>query len=363
MQDLEKSNRFTFKILEMQTSEEHPTKIDNDEEYDDEASVDESDPELPEEETSPVAHNHTRCFKQEYHCFPLSHINKTHLEDGNKILMPASALRRLMSMNIEYPMVFEIRNPCSDRVSHCGVLEFSAEEGYVFLPDWMMKNLQLQYGNLVTLRSTTLPKGTFMKIQPHTMKFLAISDPKSALEAALRDFSCLTIGDTIMLTHDHKKYDIDIVETKPSGAISVIETDLEVDFATPLDYKEPEKKPKSMVNPKREPEKATEDMGKEEPKFRPFTGVARRLDGQPLIAPVESDSVSTSLVKDGLVAADSIRSRKRKHPGKLVFGPKDVSQSQEKSARVSKEDHEERTSKNDKQKFQPFTGMKHTLAG
>lgn len=236
-------------------------------------------------------------------------------------------------MNIEYPMVFEIRNPYSDRVSHCGVLEFSAEEGYVFLPDWMMKNLQLQYGNLVTLRSTTLPKGTFMKIQPHTMKFLAISDPKSALEAALRDFSCLTIGDTIMLTHDQKKYDIDIVETKPSGAISVIETDLEVDFATPLDYKEP------------------------------FTGVARRLDGQPLIAPVESDSVSTSMVKDGLVAADSIRSRKRKHPGKLVFGPKDVSQSQEKSARVSKEDHEERTSKNDKQKFQPFTGMKHTLAG
>lgn len=118
-----------------------------------------------------------------------------------------------------------------------------------------------------------------------------------------------------------------------------------------------------MVNPKREPEKATEDMGKEEPKFRPFTGVVKRLDGQPLTAPVESDSVSTSMVKDGLVAADSIRSRKRKHPGKLVFGPKDVSQSQEKSARVSKEDHEERTSKNHKQKFQPFTGMKHTLAG
>lgn len=225
------------------SSEEQPPEetTENDDNFDDQASVDESDEELPEEETC--------CFKQEYNCFPLSNINKTHLEDGNRILMPASALQRLMSMNIKYPMVFEIRNPYSDRSSHCGVLEFSAEEGSVFLPDWMMKNLQLQYGNLVTLKSTALPKGTFMKIQPHTMKFLGISDPKSALEAALRDFSCLTIGDTIMLTHDQNHYYIDILETKPSDAISVFETDCEVDFAPPLDYKEP------------------------------FTGVARRLNG------------------------------------------------------------------------------------
>jgi len=31
-----------------------------------------------------------------------------------------------------------------------------------------------------------------------------------------------------------------IVETKPSNGISIIETDCEVDFAPPLDYKEPE---------------------------------------------------------------------------------------------------------------------------
>lgn len=44
-----------------------------------------------------------------------------------------------------------------------------------------------------------------------------------------------------MMAYNNKKYYIDIVETKPSNAISIIETDCEVDFAPPLDYKEPEK--------------------------------------------------------------------------------------------------------------------------
>jgi ubiquitin fusion degradation protein 1 len=43
-----------------------------------------------------------------------------------------------------------------------------------------------------------------------------------------------------MVAYNNKKYYIDIVETKPSNAISIIETDCEVDFAPPLDYKEPE---------------------------------------------------------------------------------------------------------------------------
>lgn len=44
-----------------------------------------------------------------------------------------------------------------------------------------------------------------------------------------------------MVAYNNKKYYIDIIEAKPSHAISIIETDCEVDFAPPLDYKEPEK--------------------------------------------------------------------------------------------------------------------------
>lgn len=72
-----------------------------------------------------------------------------------------------------------------------------------------------------------------------------------SLETTLRYYSCLTVGDTIMVPYNDKKYYIDIVEAKPSPAVSVIETDCEVDFAPPIDYKEFEKPTPSLHSNKR----------------------------------------------------------------------------------------------------------------
>ncbi|KAF5951462.1 hypothetical protein HYC85_009406 [Camellia sinensis] len=163
------------------------------------------------------------------------------IENGDKIIMPPSALDRLASLHIDYPMLFELHNAATERMSHCGVLEFIAEEGMIYMPYWMMENLLLQEGDIVRVKNVTLPKGTYVKLQPHTKDFLDISNPKAILETTLRNFSCLTTGDSIMVAYNNKKYYIDIIETKPSNAISIIETDCEVDFAPPLDYKEPEK--------------------------------------------------------------------------------------------------------------------------
>lgn len=52
-----------------------------------------------------------------------------------------------------------------------------------------------------------------------------------------------------MVAYNNKKYYIDIIEAKPANAITIIETDCEVDFAPPLDYKEPEK-PTSLPSSK-----------------------------------------------------------------------------------------------------------------
>lgn len=52
----------------------------------------------------------------------------------------------------------------------------------------------------------------------------------------------MTTGGTIVLPYNNRKYYVDIVETKPTAAVCIIETDCEVDFAPPLDYKEPEKR-------------------------------------------------------------------------------------------------------------------------
>lgn len=167
----------------------------------------------------------------------------------------------------------------------------------------VMDNLLLGVGDLVNLQNVSLPKGTFIKIQPHTSDFLEISNPKAVLETSLRSFTCLTEvrdaskrlnviqslslvaslagdcqkpvsfdimaacrrmqntalitlkrraqpnvgqeflqGDTFVIEYNDKKFYIDVLKVRPDAAISVVETDVNVDFAPPKDYKEPDYK-------------------------------------------------------------------------------------------------------------------------
>lgn len=51
--------------------------------------------------------------------------------------MPPSALDTLTRLNIVYPMLFKLTNKKTNRITHCGVLEFVADEGKVYLPYWV----------------------------------------------------------------------------------------------------------------------------------------------------------------------------------------------------------------------------------
>ena len=101
-------------------------------------------------------------------------------------------------------MMFSIQNTCDDcgRASHCGVLEFTAEEGFVFLPQWMMDNLKILEGDLILLKNVSLPKGTYVKLQPHTTDFVNISDPKAVLEKKPEEV-CL---------FDHRRYHYNLTQ-------------------------------------------------------------------------------------------------------------------------------------------------------
>ncbi|KAL3500779.1 hypothetical protein ACH5RR_039872 [Cinchona calisaya] len=229
--------------------------------------------------------NH-RQISRNYFCYSFSsNIERPELENGDKILMPPSALEHLMALNINYPMMFSIQNPNnSSRTSHCGVLEFTAEEGFVYIPQWMMDNLKLQQGDLVIIKNVSLPNGTYVKLQPHTANFINLTNPKAVLERTLKKYTCLTSGDTITINHNDKKFFIDVLETKPGNAISIIETDCEVDFAAPLDYKEPEKKTILKEAPRVDGTKSGEGESMEKPKFASFTGLGKRLDGMPVVS-------------------------------------------------------------------------------
>jgi ubiquitin fusion degradation protein 1 len=125
-------------------------------------------------------------------------------------------------------------------MTHCGVLEFTAEEGTCYIPFWMMQNLLIEEGSVITVTNVSLPKATFVKLQPQSVDFLEISNPRAVLEHALRNFSCVTKGDVIQVPFNNKNYHLALKEVQPQDAACIIETDCNVDFDAPVGYKEPD---------------------------------------------------------------------------------------------------------------------------
>uniref|UniRef100_U3JZX6 Ubiquitin recognition factor in ER associated degradation 1 n=1 Tax=Ficedula albicollis TaxID=59894 RepID=U3JZX6_FICAL len=197
-------------------------------------------------------------FSTQYRCFSVSMLagpnDRSDVEKGGKIIMPPSALDQLSRLNITYPMLFKLTNKNSDRMTHCGVLEFVADEGICYLPHWMMQNLLLEEGGLVQVESVNLQVATYSKFQPQSPDFLDITNPKAVLENALRNFACLTTGDVIAINYNEK-----------------------VDFDAPLGYKEPERSAQHEENTDVETDHSgyVSDIG-----FRAFSGSGNRLDGK-----------------------------------------------------------------------------------
>ncbi|KAI9537023.1 ubiquitin fusion degradation protein [Dissostichus eleginoides] len=231
----------------------------------------------------PLSRGFQNRFSTQYRCYSVSMLagpnDRSDVEKGGKIIMPPSALDQLSRLNITYPMLFKLTNKNSDRMTHCGVLEFVADEGICYLPHWMMQNLLLEEGGLVQVESVNLMVATYSKFQPQSPDFLDITNPKAVLENALRNFACLTTGDVVAINYNEKIYELRVMETKPDKAVSIIECDMNVDFDAPLGYKEPERRPQHQEEPTEEEADPTSyadmDLG-----FRAFTGNGNRLDGK-----------------------------------------------------------------------------------
>ncbi|KAJ2379530.1 ubiquitin fusion degradation protein, partial [Coemansia sp. RSA 2603] len=194
-----------------------------------------------------VLNHQQQQFREHYSAYPIAaHMdNKADANFGGKIFMPPSALDDLTRREIVYPMLFKLQSDAPDgtrKRTHCGVLEFTAEEGRVYLPQWMMTTLGISPGTVIEVINVALLKGSMVKLQPQSTDFLDISDHRAVLENALREFSALTVGDIIAFNYNEREYKVAVIETQPSPtAISIWETDLTVDFAPPVGYVEPER--------------------------------------------------------------------------------------------------------------------------
>jgi len=230
-------------------------------------------------------------FDTNYRCYSAAYLQKPDLEEGGKIILPPSALDQLARLKIDYPMLFELSNPAlrdtTKTTTHCGVLEFTAAEGTCCCPWWIMQHLLIEEGGFISVKSATLQRGTYVKLQPQSSSFLDIANPKAVLEKVFRNFSALTQGDVIKIEYNKKHYYLSIIDAKPSKAISIIETDIQVDFAPPLDYKEP-----TVTSPQDIPKDGKQELVKRDKQevevesspspgknFRAFTGSGYSLKG------------------------------------------------------------------------------------
>lgn len=232
----------------------------------------------------------------------------------------------LARLNVSYPMMFSIENEASEKVTHCGVLEFSAPEGIIYLPHWAMKTIGVRSGDFVTLRNVSLRLGSFVKLQPQSVAFLDITDPRAVLEHSFRAFSALTRGDIIQISYNDDIYELLIMEVKPEGpkhAVSIVETDLQVDFAPPVGYVEPTPQPKvekSIAGSLGALNMSSISSGAGSPlpspatsSFKAFSGARNRLKSSTSAEP-------TNVVASPASTASSGPSALRLPPGMLFFG-------------------------------------------
>lgn len=164
---------------------------------------------------------------------------------SNKILLPSNVLHELITQDLFKEndiLFFKVVNKQIEFGEVCSVHEFSASPGICHIPYHIMETLGLTEGEEVEIEKVSPPKGEYVKLRPHKTAFIELSDPKALLEKIMsEDYPVINQGQTIELNYKAlgKVFKIDIMETQPEEIISIIDTDLNVDFEAPLDYVEP----------------------------------------------------------------------------------------------------------------------------
>jgi ubiquitin fusion degradation protein 1 len=79
-------------------------------------------------------------FDEIFRCYPIvmaPGAERPELNYGSKIFLPPSALEKVSRLHVQWPIMLEIINGEKETHTHGGVLEFVAEEGRAYLPQWV----------------------------------------------------------------------------------------------------------------------------------------------------------------------------------------------------------------------------------
>ncbi|KAK2949278.1 putative Casein kinase I [Blattamonas nauphoetae] len=152
-------------------------------------------------------------------------------DDSGKVFLPTDVLAKLADcMDQRTPMIFQLSNPNNNLKIHVGVVEFSAPDGSVGVPYWIMDYLGVEEFGKIRIDGAKLPSGTYVKFRPMDDRFFDITNPKAVLEYSLRSFTALTVRTTIRIKYNQTYYQLQVVELKPANGVCVVDADMQVEF-------------------------------------------------------------------------------------------------------------------------------------
>jgi len=104
-------------------------------------------------------------------------------------------------------------------------LDFRSPENYIFLPKWLMHDLDLAPNDQVDISFVRIKSASLVVFQPLSEDWddllQTVDDPKVLLEHEINKYSSLTAGSTIYIEIKGKEYPIYVKETIAEGGVSV----------------------------------------------------------------------------------------------------------------------------------------------
>ena len=169
------------------------------------------------------------------------------IQYGDKCSLPTSIGRLIFEKRFDVPWLFELtpvrkgkevagrsrtaectqisaRDAVLDKV-YISPLDFRAPENYIFLPQWMMKCLDLHSNDIVDISFVRIKLAELVVFQPLTLEWDTLmatcGDPKVLLEHEINKYSSLTSGSTIKIAIKGTEYPLLVKDTVAEGGVSV----------------------------------------------------------------------------------------------------------------------------------------------
>jgi len=192
---------------------------------------------------------------------------------GDKVLLPPSALEAIGVLTEARHGTPQLPNPlclrveCGDgrgTLGHgqprraagrgqggggrlAGLLEFTAAEGHVALPRWLLQAVGAQEGVPLMLSSVDVPRASLVRLRPARTRFYEeAEDQQSLLQAGLHGvYTVLCCGETIRIANCGEEFELLVSEVctgfppTPVEAVCIVDVEaLEVDMGESLEGEE-----------------------------------------------------------------------------------------------------------------------------